>query len=771
MKAFPMKFSSLVLAVAALDLSLPVRAQEPAAGAEFFEKKIRPVLATRCYACHAEKLKSPMGGLALDTREGTRRAVEGKLLSAIRYNNPTLQMPPGGKLADSVVGDFERWVADGAPDPRAASAATSKPAGVDFAKGRAWWAFQPVKEFPASRAGGSSWVRRRIDGFILAELEKNNLSASSEADRRTFIRRATIDLTGVAPSFADIEAFVADAEPDAFERLIERLLGSAQYGERWGRYWLDVARWGEDNPTGEATNPGYAFAWRYRDWVIEAVNKDLPYDRFVKMQLAADQLPGFQRDDLRALGYLGAAPTYHKDLRLSRDVIETLASDDWDERVDAVSRGLLGLTVACARCHDHKFDPISNKDYYGLAGVFASSMPVRRPLTEVDAETEKKVAFGQVRGFFLQYLAKLMKGEPGTVREPGKKQAYFEAELAKLKQATPEVKGDYTHAVIDAGLWVDGSDPDLTNLDFRMGQARDLPVFQRGNPASPGDIVPRRFITVLEPGEPAAFAAGSSGRLELAEKIFGARAAPLAGRVIVNRVWGWHFGKPLVGTTSDFGTQGDLPTHRELLDDLTARFIANGWSLKWLHREIMLSAAYRQASRPRQDGQQQDPTNRLLWRMNPRRVDFEAWRDTILSTSRQLDAAAGGPSMELEKTGNFRRTVYAKVSRSRLSPLLKLYDFPDPNQHAPNRELTTTPLQQLFVMNSEFVQQRARMIADQAVAASGDVKERIQHLYRTILGREAEASEIDLALSYLDKADWAGYAQALLGSSEFIFWP
>ena len=767
-----MKSRFLVLAVVALDWSVVVRAQESTAGAEFFEKKIRPVLATRCFACHAEKLKSPMGGLVLDTREGTRRAVEGKLLSAIRYNNPSLQMPPGGKLADTVVSDFERWVADGAPDPRAAStAAVSKPAGIDFAKGRTWWAFQPVKEWPGLRAGGSNWVRRRIDGFILAELEKNNLSASAEADRRTFIRRASIDLTGVAPSFAEVEAFAADTEPDAFERLIERLLGSSRYGERWGRYWLDVARWGEDNPTGEATNPGYQFAWRYRDWVIEAVNKDIPYDRFVKMQLAADQLPGFQRNDLRALGYLGAAPTYHKDLRLSRDVIETLASDDWDERVDAVTRGLLGLTVACARCHDHKFDPISNKDYYALAGVFASSMAVRRPLSEVDPETEKQVAFGQVHGFFLQYLAKLMKGEPSTVREAAKKQAYFEAELAKLKQATPEVKGDYAQGVIDAGLWVDGKDPDLTQLDFRMGQPRDLPVFQRGNPASPGDIVPRRFITVLEPGEPPAFSASSSGRLELAEKIFGARAAPLAGRVIVNRVWGWHFGKPLVGTTSDFGTQGDLPTHRELLDDLTARFIANGWSLKWLHREIMLSAAYRQTSRPREDGRQQDPTNRLLWRMNPRRVDFEAWRDTILSTSGQLEVAAGGPSTELEKPGNFRRTVYAKVSRSRLSPLLKLYDFPDPNQHSPNRELTTTPLQQLFVMNSGFVQNQSRRIAAQAVEASGDVKERIQHLYRTILGREAEASEIDLALSYLDKADWAGYAQALLGSSEFIFWP
>jgi hypothetical protein len=241
--------------------------------------------------------------------------------------------------------------------------------------------------------------------------------------------------------------------------------------------------------------------------------------------------------------------------------------------------------------------------------------------------------------------------------------------------------------------------------------------------------------------------------------------------VIVNRVWGWHFGKPLAGTPSDFGTQGEAPTHPELLDDLTARFIAHGWSIKWLHREIMLSATYRQSSRAREDGRAADPTNRLVWRMNPRRLDFEAWRDTLLAAANSLDPDAGGPSVELEGKNNFRRTAYAKVSRARLSPLLKLYDVPDPNQHAPNRELTTTPLQQLFVMNSSFMQEQSRTMARQAIAASGDLNERIRRLYRTVLGRDPDAAEIDLALSYLDKADWAEYTQVLLGSNEFMFWP
>ncbi|MCC6537082.1 MAG: DUF1553 domain-containing protein [Bryobacterales bacterium] len=754
----------------ALPLSV-LRAQDAAAGVEFFETKIRPVLASKCYACHSAKAKSPMGGLALDAKTGTQRVIgDGKLLRAMKYVDPNLQMPPGGKLPEAVVADFAKWIEMGAPDPRTDSpAASAKPTGPDFAKGRKWWAFQPLRETAAPK---STWAKRKHDGFVFAALERAGLAPSPEADRRTLIRRVALNLTGIAPTFAETEAFVNDAAPDAYEKLVERLLASERYGERWGRYWLDVARYGEDNPTGEATNPGYPFAWRYRDWVIEALNRDVPYDRFVKMQLAADQLPGFQRTDLRALGYVGAAPVYHKDHRLSRDVIETLASDDWDERVDAVSRGVLGLTVACARCHDHKFDPISTKDYYAMAGVFASVMPARLPLAAPpDAETERKQAFAQSRSFYLNYLVRLMKGEPETVVEPEKKSAAFKEELERIKREYPaEATGDVAHAVIDAGLWIDGRVADLTQLDYRVGQPRDLPVFKSGNPANTGDIVPRRFLTVLERGEPQPFTRGA-GRLDLAEKLFSETAAPLAARVIVNRVWGWHFGKPIVGTPSDFGTQGDAPTHPELLDDLADRFVANGWSLKWLHREILLSATYRQASKPRADGREKDPTNKWLWRMNPRRLDFEAWRDSLLASTGALDEKRGGPPMEIDSPMAVRRSVYAKVSRGRLNPLLKLYDFPDPNQHAPNRELTTTPLQQLFVMNSPVAETQAERLAQQAIAASNDVRGRVRYLHRTVLARDPNGRELDLALTYLERAGWAEYVQALLGASEFTFWP
>ena len=601
-----------------------------------------------------------MGGLALDTKPGLRKGgasgpviVAGKpsdsrLFQAMKFSDPHLQMPPTGKLPDSVIADFEQWIAAGAVDPRAdgplpTTAGVLSPA-QKIEQGRSWWAFVPLHEFPAPQTHTAGWPRTKIDSFLLAKLEQASLAPSPEADRKTLLRRAMLDLVGVAPTFEESEAFAQDPRPDAYELLVERLLASPHYGERWGRYWLDVARYAEDNPTTEATNPPYPYAWRYRDWVVEAINRDMPYDRFVKLQLAADEIPGTRRDDLRALGYVGTAPIYHKDARLSKDVIETLASDDWDERVDAISRGLLAMTVACARCHDHKFDPITTKDYYGLAGVFASTSAVQRPLRELDPELEKQFLFTQQRLIHLDYLAKLLTGEPGTKPEEAVEKAKrFRAEIAALKaglvpklEAYPELrdyiakfgaagprkKGEtadsqaaFINAVYDSSLWVDGSDPDLTVMDYRPGQARDLPVFLRGNPGSPGEPAPRRFVSVLSKPSDELFQHGS-GRVDLAERIF-TNGGPLAARVIVNRVWGWHFGRPLAGTPSDFGTQGEKPTHPELLDDLSARFIANGWSLKWLHREIMLSAAYRQASNPRAAGEQADPTNRLIWRMNP----------------------------------------------------------------------------------------------------------------------------------------------------------
>jgi hypothetical protein len=820
----------LVAVILPMCAQKPGEAPGPSPGVELFEEKIRPVLAAKCYACHASNLAAPMGGLVLDTKSGLGKGgtdgpvviagkpAESLLLQALRYTDRKLQMPPSGKLPDNVIADFERWIAAGAPDPRQDVAAGGSPAslkGMSLEDGRKWWAFQPVHEILPPPIKDTAWPQTKIDAFVISKLEEKGLKPSPTADRRTLVTRAYIDLLGFRPNYEEVEAFVHDRSPDAWPKLIERLLSSSHYGEHWARHWMDVARFGEDNPTSEATNPPYPFAWRYRDWIIEALNKDVPYDRFVKLQLAADQMQGASRSDIRALGYLGSAPVYHKDQRLSAEVIGGFMTDDWDERVDAVSRGLLAMTVACARCHDHKFDPIPTKDYYGLVGVFSSTMRAERPLFDVDPKTEQRYLWIQNRLFDLHYSASLLTEEESTVEGAAARVEKWKAEIASLKsemdglaerypalaqslekyyklppkpgsvpppgppvnagaapppvpaKRMPESTQPFTNAVYDAAQYVDGSDAHFTWIDYRPGEARDFPVLLHGNFATPGEAVPRHFLSVLSQGD-STFKQGS-GRRELAERIFTDGAA-LASRVIVNRVWGWHFGKALVPTTSDFGVQGEKPSNPELLDDLAARFIAHGWSLKWLNREIMLSAAYRQSSQTNSEASKIDPVNTYLWRVNPRRLDIEAWRDSILRAAGTLNEQMYGPSEEVDARGNSRRTVYARVSRGRLSDLLRIYDFPDPTQTSSERDVTTTSLQQLFVMNSVFMHTQAAALANAAQTVP-DKAEQIQILYRKILSRNPTATELDRGVHFLTNGTPAQYAQILLSVNEEIFWP
>jgi len=797
-------------------------------GDDFFEKKIRPVLATNCYACHSSKLKSPMGGLVLDTKSGLLRGgdsgpviVPGKpaeslLLRAMRYNDPMLKMPPTSKLPDAAIADFEQWISAGASDPRMeapAEATVAKRRGIDFDKGRQWWAFQPVREQSAPTVQQPGWPRTKIDRFILAKLEENKLRPSAEADPRTLILRAYLDLTGLKPSYEEVESFANDKDPRSYEKLIDRLLASPRYGERWGRYWLDVARYAENGDTG-GNRQAYPYAWRYRDWVIESFNNDLPYDRFIKQQLAADLMPGASRNDLRALGYLGMAPSEWKEKKLSKELIDNLLLEEWDERVDAVGRGMLGLSVACARCHDHKFDPISQKDYYALAGVFASTSPAIRPLRDIDPATETKYLAARHRVTELNGLLGFLTEEKTLDQSIAKPKAEeCRAEIAKLKEemkalqeqypelaesvirigaakaeakaaktkpdpkaqavaaakrAEEEAKAPFINAVHDAAMDSDGSYADYTPLTIKPGAARDLPVFGRGNSAAPGEIVPRHFLTVLSKNPSEVFKRGS-GRLELAEKIL-TDASPLSARVIVNRVWGWHFGKHLVTTPSDFGDRGERPTHPELLDDLTARFVANGWSLKWLHREIMLSATYRQSSHPRTDAAAIDEENKWFWRMNPRRMDAEALRDSLLQAAGMLKLEMYGPSLNLDNLDNTRRTVYGRINRGSTSDILRLYDFPNPFQHSPVRGLTITPLQELFVLNSPFIKQLSTALA-KSVEAEADPTARVHGLYRKILLRDPSAAESNVALNYLSGATLEQFAQVLLATNEEVFWP
>jgi hypothetical protein len=718
----------LPTAVALIALTALAHAGDPAS-TDFFETKIRPVLVTQCYACHsieAEQQGKLKGGLLLDTRDGLRTGGDsgpaivpgepdaGVLLKALRYDDD-VQMPPKGKLPEAIIKDFEVWIKAGANDPRTTAAdVEKKPAtGIDIAASKTFWAFQPPKEHPTPLVQDQSRPRTKIDHFIQAKLGEAQLSPAPPADQRTLIRRLYFDLIGLPPAPEQVEAFVADRSPQAYEKLVDRLLASPQYGERWARLWLDVARYAEDQAhiVGNDQSLTYPNAYLYRDWVIQALNDDLPYDQFIKLQLAADLVEGEDTPNLAALGFIGLGPKYY-----SRGQLAVMA-DEWEDRVDVVGRGLLGLTLACSRCHDHKYDPIRTEDYYGLAGVFAGTQMFNRPLSDA---VEKKD-----------------KGDTDEAKDPK----------------------DALHIV-------------------REGKPTDLPVFIRGDVNNKGPVAPRHFPAVLCDDEPKPFTAGS-GRRELAEAIVDPKN-PLTARVIVNRVWAAYFGRGLVATPSNFGTLGERPTHPDLLDDLAARFMKNGWSLKWLHREIVRSATYRQSSLTNPQSSLQDPDNRLLARMPRRRLTAESWRDAVLAVTGRLDiTTVGGPSIDPLDPKETRRTLYSQVSRLDLNRMLALFDFPDPNVSAEKRAETTTPLQKLFVLNSPFMIAQAEALAerlkkDVADPTSEGDRKRIDLAYRLLYSRPATAAEVELGLTYLDNGDdrdgrWRQYAHVLLAANEMMF--
>ncbi len=890
----------------------------------FFETRIRPVLAARCYECHSEREKKSKGGLRLDSGDallagGSTGAVvvpgapeESRLVRAIRYQDEDLRMPPEDKdrLSAEQVADFEAWIEMGARVPRV-SPRSDKPENH--------WAFRPPARPSVPRVRDGRWSATAVDRFVLAKLEGHGMRPAPPADKRTLIRRASFDLTGLAPTPEEVAAFEADPSPRAFERVVDRLLASPRYGERWGRIWLDVARYADTVRANENDTIVLEQPHTYRDWVIRAFNEDLPYDRFLIEQIAADQLD--LGDDTRPLAALGF-------LTVGRRMGEDKGDFAMEDRIDVVTRGLLGLTVTCARCHDHKHDPIPAADYYSLYGVFASTkeatpfivakLSEARPLldeyeasqrdldgfrkTVLDKATEPfrtreriaeylLAAEGLHRGDERQKLgrnagvldrwAKLIGGtkashsavfapwnalaavpdvyfaagfadfmahaakppEPGKAINPLVRQALergrpaclvdvadiYGSLLAEFDQKRSKSRTQSTDADVaeiedvfrrgNTGVFSIPTDKAKDLLDARQ-QARffelerrfgdvarrappkamalaDLPkpvaqrIFVRGNRQQLGAEVPRQFLAVLAGPGRRPFENGS-GRLELARAI--ARPEnPLTARVMVNRVWLHHFGEGLVATPSDFGTQGEPPSHPELLDHLARWFTDNGWSVKKLHRLLMLSSSYRQVSSTRAF-EKKDPENRLLWRMNRRRLDFEALRDGLLFAAGQLDPAMGGPSVGLApeiKPGSQvaygrpvplnwlderRRTIYLFVDRMNLPSVWRTFDFPSPELHSPRRHLTTAPQQALFFMNSPFAMKQAeRLIERGEIRAQPKAHSRIHALYRLIFQRPPAADEVRLGLKVLGEsreeveASWTSYVQALLASNEFAF--
>jgi hypothetical protein len=743
-RVFPSR-AWLVCPVAAallLTVFFAARAEELAKEqVEFFEKHIRPVLVEHCYECHSKQSEKLKGKLLLDNREASLKGGESGpgivpgnpdaslVLQALRYEN--FEMPPKGKLPAETVAKFEQWIKDGAADPREGSGLPSiaPAAAIDFeAARRQLWSLRPLQPHRPPAVGKANWPQQPLDDFMFQRMEARNLKAAPAAGRRIWLRRVSLDLIGLPPTPADITSFESDESPDAAARVVDQLLASPHYGERVARMWLDLARYAEDQAhiVGKDESLFYPNAYLYRDWVISALNSDMPYDRFVQLQLAADLLEGDDSPNAAALGLIGLGPKYYG--RRSMQVM----SDEWEDRVDIVGRGLLGLTVACARCHDHKFDPIGTEDYYALAGVFASTTMFNRPLS------------------------------------------------AEIEKASDDSKGnkDFENGKKAAG---EAKDPKQSMHIVREGEPTNLNVFIRGSVENKGPIVPRHFLRVLCPGDVQLFASGS-GRRELAEAITDP-ANPLTARVIVNRLWGLYFGRPLAATASNFGSLGEEPTHPELLDFLTLRFLEANWSMKDLTRSLVLSATYGQGSgvgdlESGVEGQESiDPENRLLSHFPRRRLTVEQWRDSILAAAGRLDESLGGKSIDPQQPAERRRTIYSRASRLELNKLLAMFDYPDPNVHADRRVETTTPLQKMFVLNSPFMVEEAaalanRLMSDVPEAAFAANYQRIDYAYRLLYGRPATDEEMKIGSRFLasgTSSRWKEYAHVLLAANELLY--
>ena len=709
----------------------------------FFEKQIRPLFARHCYECHSKDAKSLKGGLQLDLRSAAFKGgdsgssikpgdVDGSLLiKSVRYLS--YEMPPSGKLSDEQIGLLEKWVAMGAPWPE--DQVTSLPAEIasydwpSLQQGH--WSFRPVTRAPAPEVSNQNWPQTTLDHFILARLEAAGLQPSEAADRRTLIRRAYLDLTGLPPSPQQVASFLADDRPAAFPRLVEQLLASPQYGEHWGRHWLDVARY-SDGLGGFLDNAHLPHAWQYRDWVVRQWNSDLPYDQFVRSQLAGDLLDDWQAQP--GTGFLALGPTYRSDGG-DPDSVAQAKSETLDDRVDTITRGLLGLTVSCARCHDHKFDPIPTLDYYSLAGIFNNTSEGVHPfgtpgLVQRKIQYDAGMQAANNARKQIQDKLKAEKREPSDVEKA--RLAELDEQRRQLQESAPGGL-PVVHAVRDSGN-------------------KDMTVALRGNLRKPGAVAPRRFLRIVDGAEPLAYQRGS-GRLDLADSITSADN-PLTTRVIVNRIWQWHFGTGLVATPSNFGTLGEAPSHPLLLDWLASEFVQQGWSIKQLHRTIMLSATYQMSSAYDERGFKYDGDNRLLWRFSPRRLTVESWRDSLLLASGELATVIGGPPTDHLLTDQ-RRTIYTVISRNgdryASDEFLRLFDFPAPRATMAKRVTSTVPQQFLFMLNSSFMVQRAEQFAQRLERQFDNDADRIQGAYQILYGRQPTSDEQGLGMAFLGR--------------------
>ena len=819
--------TSLLSAAAALALAnvsaLHVAGAEDAT---FFEEKVKPLIERRCFECHSHGAKIK-GGLALDSRDAwqaggdTGRVIvpgdpeKSLLIRAVEYREPEYEMPPKGKLPAEEIAILREWVKRGAPDPRTGGAATAKK-GIDIEEGRKFWAFRPVSAAVPPEVKDNAWPRRDSDQFLLAALEAKGLAPAPDADPARLFRRLCYDLTGLPPSPEEMRDFSAAYSRDAqraVEEAADRLLASPRFGEKWARHWLDLARYADSN--GSSFNPPFPMAWRYRNWVIAAHNADMPFTEFVTMQLAgdllneepgADALPMERRDDnLIATGFLMLGSKV-----LGEFDKEQLALDVVDEQVDTIGKSLLGLTLGCARCHDHKFDPVPQRDYYALAGIFTSTVTLedrlggpredesdwsRRGLGGTDARLREFLATNRhewVKSGAKADGARVKIAEiEGKLREAGRNGAVVAEDargklVAELEKARAELaKQSARHAELEAQL------PPYAEAVADAEKPGDAQVRIRGVPSSKGDVVPRGFLQVASwAGQPAVNPA-RSGRLELARWI-AAPANPLTARVAANRIWKHLFGEGIVRSVDNFGPRGEPPSHPELLDFLARRFIAHGWRMKPLIRELVTSRAYRMSTRHDPGAFASDSGNRLLWRQHKRRLEPEEIRDTMLVVSGQLDATPAetllpglplrsieGPDAERIQIVSGKRTIYLPIIRTMEHDILQVFDFPPTAMTSGERPGTTVAPQALYFMNAPFVQDCSKRFATGLMPLLDGVNTEsiICEAFTRAVCRAPRSGEARLLRAYLGTQfegpggptvhDVSKLCQAVLGSTQF----
>jgi len=784
----------------------------------FFESKVRPVLIKRCYDCHSTEKKTK-GGLALDTRAGWQHGgdngpaiVPGDLtkslvIKAVRYLDKDFAMPPKSRLPADEVAILEEWVKRGAPDPRTDDAAkAAKPKrSIDLEAGRKFWAFQPVANPTAPAVKDSVWPKDPVDRFLLAKLEAAGLNPAGDADRHTWIRRVSLDLTGLPATAEEVIAFANDNSDAAYAKVVDRLLASPAYGERWARHWLDLT--GYADMIGTSNEVFAEHAWRYRDYLIQAFNQDKPFDLFIKEQLAGDLMPASSPEQrasqLVATGFLMVG-----DLEIVNPDKAKMETDHIDTQLIKIGGAFLGMTMGCARCHDHKFDPVGLEDYYGMAGMLRSSPSSGKmvgfgvwstirsvPLPESPAQlAERQKAEAE-------HAAKLTahKAEQARLTEENNAVVAKLAALEKTAKATPVAAAPtpkpspeqdaLTKRRDEIAALLKTKASEIQHAEFFKSKApkafamqddakpADMPIYVRGNPYAPAAVVPRGALRVASWDKFPAIPAGQSGRLQLAEWITD-RRNPLTARVTVNRLWQKLFGEGLVRSVDYFGERGERPSHPELLDHLATRFMADRWSQKRFLRGLVLSHAYRLSSANHAEGLSLDPENRLFWRMNRQRLEAEAIRDSLLRVSGELATKSGGPSLALEIIENtgalaaaginppsyhhrrsrpsqeFERTVYLPVMRNGPSSADKIrsfFDFVDPASITGQRNQTVMPTQSLFLLNNDLVRKRAGALAKQLIAAHANEDARLESLWLRAWNRPITAEERTNARNFLQE--------------------